>query len=60
MANYTIELRELVENNYPIFDFSYPLFDESYRETFERKVKAYRIEHKIGQEEAQLRGGAYR
>ena len=36
MANYTIELRELVEYNCPIFDFSYPLFDESYRETFER------------------------
>ena len=35
MANYTIELRELVKNNYHIFDFSYPLFDESYRNIFE-------------------------
>ena len=48
MANYTIELRELVENNYKIFDFSYPLFDESYRETFERNFIDYFYFREIG------------
>ena len=48
MANYTIELRELVKNNYPIFDFSYPLFDETYRSTFERNFIDYFYFREIG------------
>lgn len=35
MANYTIELRTIIENNVNIFDFNYPIFDESYRATLE-------------------------
>ena len=48
MANYTIELRELVKNNYNIFDFDYPLFDESYRETFETNFINYFYFREIG------------
>lgn len=48
MANYTIELRELVKNNYKIFDFSYPLFDESYRSTFENNFIDYFYFREIG------------
>lgn len=39
--SYTIELREIVENNIEIFDFDYPLFDESYRKTLQEHF----IEH---------------
>ena len=41
MAIYTLELRNLLDNNVDIFDFDYPIFDEEYRLTFERKF----IEH---------------
>lgn len=38
MSTYTIQIRNLVENNYPIFDFDYPIFDEDYRKVLEQKI----------------------
>lgn len=37
MANYTLELRTLTNNNVEIFDFDYPIFDEKYRSVLEEK-----------------------
>ena len=48
MAIYTIELRELVKNNYKIFDFDYPIFNESYRITFETNFINYFDFREIG------------
>jgi hypothetical protein len=38
MSQYTLELRELVENNVNIFNFDYPIFDEAYRKAFQDKI----------------------
>lgn len=37
MANYTIEIRELVKNNVGIFDFDYNLYTNSRKSEFEIK-----------------------
>lgn len=50
MANYTLELRELLENNVNIFDFDYPIFSESYRKTFEENFINYFYYREIGVE----------
>ena len=50
MAEYTIELRTLIDNNVDIFDFDYPLFDESYRETFEEHFINHFYFREIGAE----------
>ena len=38
MSTYTIQIRNLVENGYTIFDFDYPIFDEDYRKVLEQKI----------------------
>lgn len=38
MSTYTIQLRNLIENNYEIFDFDYPIFDEDYRKVLQQKI----------------------
>ncbi len=38
MSTYTIELRYLIENKYPIFDFDYPIFDPTYKAVLEQKI----------------------
>lgn len=38
MSVYTIQLRNLVENGYPLFDFDYPIFDNDYRKVLEKKI----------------------
>ena len=38
MAKYTVQIRTLLENNYPIFDFKYPIFDEKYRGVLEQNI----------------------
>lgn len=48
MANYTIELRTIIENNVNIFDFSYPIFDESYRAKFEENFINHFYYREIG------------
>lgn len=35
MAQYTLTIKQIIENNIDIFTFHYPFFDESYRKTFE-------------------------
>ena len=37
MAQYTLTIKQIIENNVDIFNFDYPLFDESYREVFQKK-----------------------
>lgn len=48
MANYTIELRTILENNVNIFDFNYPIFDESYRAKFEENFINHFYYREIG------------
>lgn len=48
MAKYTTELRSLVENGYPIFDFDYPIFDKKYRYVLEQKIINYYYFREIG------------
>lgn len=50
MANYTIELSEILKNNVNIFDFNYPIFDERYRAIFEYNFKNYFYFREIGVE----------
>lgn len=38
MSVYTIQLRNLIENDYELFDFDYPIFDEDYRKVLEQKI----------------------
>jgi hypothetical protein len=38
MGEYTLELRELIENDTPIFDFTYPLFDAEHKSELESKI----------------------
>lgn len=56
MSNYTIELRNLIDNN---FDFGltsadYPIFDESYRATLNSKILNHFKFREIGFETAEL------
>lgn len=37
MGQYGLELRQLIENGIPIFDFDYDMFDDGYKKVFERK-----------------------
>lgn len=48
MANYTIDLRTILENNVNIFDFNYPIFDESYRAKFEENFINHFYYREIG------------
>ena len=50
MATYTMELREIIENNCNIFDFKYPIFKEEYRKTFEENFINYFYFREIGVE----------
>ena len=50
MANYTMELSEILQNNVEIFDFEYPIFNENYRKTFEENFKNYFYFREIGVE----------
>ena len=50
MANYTMELGEIIENNVNIFDFKYPIFNEEYRKTFEENFINYFYFREIGVE----------
>lgn len=48
MANYTIELRDIVNSGINIFDFNYPFYDESKRREFEEKFIKHFYFHEIG------------
>lgn len=50
MAKYTIELRTIIENNIPIFDFPYDYFNEDDRANFENKFIRHFYFREIGTE----------
>lgn len=50
MAQYTMELKTIIENGIDIFDFDFPLFDETYRETFKQKFINHFYFREIGSE----------
>lgn len=50
MAQYTMELRELIYNNVDIFSFDFPIFDEKYRTTFKEKFIRHFYFREIGVE----------
>lgn len=50
MAQYTVELRELVENNTVIFDFVYPLHDPLHKVDLEAKIINHYYFREIGAE----------
>lgn len=49
MAKYTIELREILQNNINVFS-AYPIFDESYRVILETKITDHYYFREIGVE----------
>lgn len=50
MAKYTIELRELVENGFEIFDFDYPFYEPYQKNRFEETFINYYYFYEIGAE----------
>ena len=48
MAQYTVELRELIENGVDIFSFNYPIYDENHREELEKKIINHYYFREIG------------
>ena len=52
MSQYTLEIRELIENDVEIFDFEYPLFDPLYKEGLEKKIIDHYFFREIGCETA--------
>ena len=50
MANYTIELREIIEGGHNIFDFKYPFYNEEKRKAFEKNFIRHFYFREIGAE----------
>lgn len=50
MARYTIELRKLIERNYPIFDDSWNTFDPAHKKELENKIIRHYWFQEIGAE----------
>ena len=50
MAEYTIEIRSLVQKKYPFALNDYPIFDEMYREELNNKILQHFWYREIGQE----------
>jgi hypothetical protein len=50
MSKYTIQLRNLIENGYEIFDFEYPIFDAAYKSVLEQKILDWYYFREIGLE----------
>lgn len=50
MSQYTLTIKQLVENNINIFDFNYDLFDENYRVHFEKMIIEHFYFREIGHE----------
>lgn len=48
MSQYTLTMKQLVENDVKIFNFNYPLFSEEYREEFENKIIRHFYFREIG------------
>lgn len=54
MSKYTVELRTLLESDFPLFNFDYPIFDETYRGVLEQKIKDRYYFREIGFETAAM------
>lgn len=50
MAQYTMTLQEIIENEVDIFDFDYPFYSETYRKKFQEHFIEYFYFDEIGQE----------
>lgn len=50
MAQYTLTMKQIIENKVDIFKFNYPIFEESYREEFEKKFIKHFYFREIGVE----------
>lgn len=50
MGKYTLELGELLDMGFPLWDFNYPIFDEDYRKELENKITNHFWFDEIGQE----------
>jgi hypothetical protein len=50
MSKYTIQLKNLIDSNYPIFDFDYPIFDPDYKPVLEQKILDWYLFREIGLE----------
>lgn len=50
MATVTVELRELLRNNFKLFDFEYEFDDKEFKQEIEQAVIDYYYFHEIGQE----------
>ena len=48
MAQYTLTLKQLMENNVPLFNFNYPIFNEEYRPILEDKIIRHFYFREIG------------
>ena len=48
MAQYTLTLKQLKENNIPLFNFNYPIFNEEYRPVLEEKITRHFYFREIG------------
>jgi hypothetical protein len=50
LSKYTIQLKNLIDSNYPIFDFDYPIFDPVYKPVLEQKILDWYLLREIGLE----------
>ena len=48
MSQYTLTVKQLVENDIKIFNFDYPIFDEEYRPILEEKITRHFYFREIG------------
>ena len=48
MAQYTLTIKQLKENNVPLFNFNYPIFNEEYRPILEDKITRHFYFREIG------------
>ena len=48
MAQYTLTIKQLKENNVPLFNFNYPIFNEDYRSVLEEKITRHFYFREIG------------
>lgn len=50
MSQYTVTVKQMVENNIDIFNFNYPIFDDNHKQTLEQKIIRHYYFHEIGVE----------
>ena len=48
LSQYTLTMKQLIENNVQVFNFDYPIFSEDYRHSFEEKIIRHFYFREIG------------